>query len=211
MPVTDKYRYHRFDPDNDIEGLGKNEKLKPLDSRLVRCQLSLLDPDSISDRETAAKFLLNRIVDYYKVIGYVGPYMSGKSEIGFALGEWIVEHGHKPWREAFCTTNAYQWGSPQRIFNSVRYASYESSLLLAAWEITSEVPESSVALKRSAWAARNAIIDHCGHHWPNIRNRFGSKRMIGVLKCVLAELETCIYIQDDYWLGRFVYRKQMYA
>lgn len=205
MAVSDRERYNTTDPANDMPGLGKNPNLRPLDRVTVRKQFTFMDANSISDRERAIRFLLNRISDYYQVIGYVGPYMSnaGKSEIGCVLGGWIVERGYEPWREKLLTANRYHWDDPLKVFNKARYACFESALLLAAWEVSLEVPESAEALKRAAWAARYSIQRQCGEYWPAIRNRKGSKGMAKVLANTISRLEGMSFVAGGNWLGYF--------
>ncbi len=205
MKINDKTRYNTSNPDVDWLSLGKNPELSPLDRQYVRQALSFLHKDSVTDRERAAKFLLKRIQQYYDVIGYVGPIISSaKSEIGYCLGGWINEHGHAPWRESFCTTNNYSWEKPEKIFNSVRYACFESALRLAAWEVEQEVPESAETLKRARWLAYGAIQEHTDRRWYDIRNRMGTTGMKKQLKSVIDKVNLYrLVTSKGEWLGHF--------
>ncbi len=132
--------------------------------------------------------------------------MSKTSEIGYALAGWNIERNMSPWCQSYNTCNNYAWESPAKIFNSVRYACFETSLRLAAWEIGNEVPESRKALKFATWCARSAIQQNCGHYWPRIRNRYGSKRMKKVLASVIARIEPMsLVVGDQCWNGYFTY------
>jgi hypothetical protein len=202
--ISDKERYNTSSPAEDMLGLGENPNLKPLNKLLVRSQLTFLDKDSISDRERAVKILLGRITEYYEVIGYVGPYMSKTSELGYALGGWNAERGMGPWRQSYNTCNSYTWETPEKVFKAVRYSCFETALRLAAWEVGNEVPESNEALKRASWCARNAIQQNCGHYWPSIRNRYGSKSMRKVLAGTTSRIAQMTLVQGSGWLGHFI-------
>jgi hypothetical protein len=205
--VSDKNRYKTEDPFEDFPALGLNKDLKPLNKTVVRHQLGFMDCDSITDRERAVKILLDRITDYYQVIGYVGPMMSGSSEIGISLGGWCEEKNMSPWRESFCTNNKYTWENPEYVFNRVRFACFESSLLLAAWEISLEVPESSMALKKAAWLARNTLRELSDRQWSEIRNRYGSKSMRKQLQMVNERINEFRLCESSQWLGKFIQKE----
>lgn len=202
--IFDKHRYNTDNPTVDFMGLGDNSALKPLNKILVRSQLTFMDKDSILDRERAVKLLLERINEYYEVIGYVGPYMSKTSEIGYALGGWNTARNMQPWRQSYTVCNNYAWENPAKIFRDVRFSCFETALRLAAWEIGNEVPESQEALKRAAWCAREAIKANCGYRWTDIRNRFGSKRMRIVLRDATGRLAEMSLVSGKGWLGHFV-------
>lgn len=202
--VTDKTRYNTDNPFIDMPGLGENAKLAPLDRKKIRQQLTFMDPNSIADRERAVRIMLQRVQDYYECIGYVGPYISStKSELGYALGGWIVEPRMAPWRESFVSGQPILREQPERVFNKVRYACFEIALQLAAWEISQEVPESAESLKRAVWCADNAIKSLCDGHWSHIRNRMGTKGMKKQLAHVIERLEGMVLVKGSYWLGYF--------
>lgn len=202
--VNDKTRYNTDDPNNDMPGLGENVKLAALNRMKIRQQLTFMDPQSFAERDRAVRILLERISQYYECIGYVGPYITGhRSEIGYALGGWIVEPRMAPWRESFACGQPILREQPDRVFSRVRYASFEIALQLAAWEIAQEVPESAESLKRAAWCAYSAITSLSNGHWPNIRNRLGTKGMKKQLAHVIKSLEHMELVQGSYWLGYY--------
>lgn len=203
MSISDKFRYNTDDASIDTPGLGESPALRPLNKLLVRSQLSFMNRDSLIERERAVKILISRISDYYEVIGYVGPYMSKTSEIGYALGGWNTAKNMNPWRQSYLISNNYAWATPEKIFHDVRYSCFETALKLAAWEIGREVPESSEGLKLASWCARNAIQHNSGHYWPAIRNRFGSKGMRKVLAETLKNIDQKKLMSGLGWLGHF--------
>lgn len=174
--ISDKTRYSTDSPDEDFPGLGENPNLKALNTRLIKAQLTFLDDRSPIDRERAARALLERVAEYYEVVGYVGPYPRRRSDIGMALGGWRVELGI-PWRERWLATDIYCWGTtPDKIFRRTRYMCFESALRLAVYEFSQVVPDSAQALRQASWAAKNALMSGFSN-WRAIRNRYGSKRM----------------------------------
>lgn len=211
LKINDRCRYHTDDPTADFPGLGKNPNL-PLFNKALACrQLAMMDVDSLSDRARAVKFLLRRVADYYEVIGYVGPYKSHTSEIGYGLAEWVYDDKrYAPWRQGFCAGTSYFHEQAERIFYSIRFACFEMALSLAVWELSQVVPESAEALKRAGWVARNTIRQHCGHNWRDIRNRYGTKRMRKILRAVINTTRP-YGLTGGNWLGYFEPRKDRAA
>ena len=210
---NDKLRYNTVDPSSDFLALGESDQLAPLDKTYIRHALSFLDANSFADRDRAVRFMLSRIRQYYDVIGYVGPYVSKTGgEIGFALGEWIVERGYSPWRKSIMTTNRYAWEHPEKVFNQVRFACFESTLKLAEWEISQEVPESSDALHRAVWLARSTLQHHADC-WRKIRNRWGTCMMRKHLDSTIDSLKTCELIGNlsTNWLGHYAKKENINA
>lgn len=201
--IVDKLRYRTDNPQDDHPGLGESDALKPLDKTRIRAQLTFLDQNSITDRERAVHILLSRILDYYSVAGYVGPEMSKYSELGCVLGEWIIERGYQPWREKVVLTNNYAWANPEKIFKRARFLCFQSALRLAAWEVTTVVPESEEAIKRAYWCAYSSLTQMTPR-WPMIRNRYGSKRMKVILETRIREISQMQLVAGGAaWLGSF--------
>ena len=201
--VKDRYRYHYDNGQGEFPGLGDNPNLAPLNSTLIRAQLTFLNENSIRDRERCVRILLNRIQDYYQVAGYVGPVMSKRSELGCVLGDWIFERGYEPWREKVRLTNNFAWQDPGAIFRKARYLCLASAIRLAAWEIGKLVPESTEAIKRAAWCAYSSVTE-LNKNWSSIRCRLGSRRMKMVIDGSISQLTRMQLVQSSRgWLGSF--------
>lgn len=211
MAVNDKLRYRTDSPQTDFPGLGVNPDLIPLDRLRIRAQLTFLKADSLSDRAVAAKYLFDRIAEYYLVAGYVCPYLSKYSEMGTCLCEWIVEPRYEPWRVKRIFGGANDWADPEKVFNTVRFMCIESALRLAAWEASREVPESEKALQYAAWLVRATIVERCGGAWRNIRARYGTKRMRDTILAVKANIAEMEVVASNHWGGRFVDRSPRLA
>lgn len=206
MTSYDKTRNRTINPNEDHMALGENPNLRPMDRVRVKAAFSFMDGDSLRDRDRAARFLLDRIADYYEVIGYAPPHVNSYSEVGITLGGWNQDRGFTPWRSEIYTSNSTAWANPERIFNDTRYASFEAALFLAAWEVTQEVPESKYALRKAAYLATQTIKDLCEEDWSSIRRRYGSKKMRNVLNQVRAKLDQYELVKGRYWLGTFAER-----
>lgn len=205
MQCSDRLKFKTSNPNDDFPALGQAPTLTPLNRQFIRQALSMMNPDSIPEREIAARYLIGRIKDYYAVIGYVGPlHASGGSEIGQALAGWCTDPHFKPWRQVFVTGNKQSWANPERIFNSVRFIDFESALLLAAWEASVEVPESAEGLKRAAWLALRTIKGHTSRPWNDIRNKMGTTSMRKELSHVLQQMESLQLQENGRWLGSFL-------
>lgn len=202
--VSDKTRYNTSNPGIDFPSLGESEFLKPMDKRYVRQALSMMDCNSFAERDIAVRFLLKRIRDYFQVVGYVGPLISGaSSEIGYALGGWIIEPHFTPWRKVITTGSASAWANPAEVFNQVRYMDFDTALRLAAWEAGVEVPESKEALKRAAWLAMHFIQENSSKRWYMIRNRNGTRGMLKELDIIIQKIESFSIVKGRYWLGHY--------
>lgn len=200
--TDDKQRYHCRSLEADAPGLGANPRLAPLNRKSVRHQLSFMDPNSFAERQRAVRLLLQRIRDYYACIGYVGPYLTKYSELGYGLGEWIIDGPQcSPRRNSFCEGHGNYRDNVQKVFFEVRFSSFQLALHIAAWEFTQEVPESAEAIKRASWLAYQVIQQLCGAPWSTIRGRRGSKAMRKVLFRVINEFEHYQVVPGSRWLG----------
>ncbi|WP_390240914.1 hypothetical protein [Vibrio sp. R78045] len=202
--AEDKYKFKPQPNGIDSEPLGAHPNLPVLDKAYARQAFSFLDKDNLSDRERAALFLIRRIADYYKVIGYVGCELTNDSlELGRALGDWGESGCFEAYRTCYVLTLKEHWVNPARIFSNVRYACFESALRLAAWEVSQEVPESEQALRYAAALAYRSIRMNTSKKWVEIRRRNGTKRMRKELDHVLYQLKSQTLVQSNYWLGTF--------
>lgn len=191
MEAIDKYRY-RLPGGSDFPGLGENEALPRLDAPAIRRQLSFADSGCWKTERRAVLLLLERIAQYYTVIGYTGPLVTRfNAEIGTAYGRWFEERAYgqdHSRREVFHTTNNYAWSTPERIYRDTRFACIESALLLAQWEFLQEVPESDAVLKLARWTALRTVqsSELSGVRWHAKRGRWGTK---GIRKHLAHTLE----------------------
>ncbi|HDX8426011.1 TPA: hypothetical protein RQN23_000687 [Aeromonas veronii] len=202
--VSDKTRYNTSNPGIDFPSLGESQFLKPMDKRYVRQALSMMDCNSFAERDIAVRFLLKRIRDYFQVVGYVGPIISGaSSEISYALCGWTVEPHCAPWRKSITACSVSAWSNPAEVFNQVRYMDFETALRLAAWEAELEVPESKEALKRAAWLAMGFIRQNSSKRWHMIRNRNGTRGMLKELDIIIKKIESFSIVEGQYWLGYY--------
>lgn len=124
--------------------------------------------------------------------------------LGLALCQWIKHPGIGVWRQFYFSTNPLFEENPDTIFSSVRYASFDITLRLAAWEITRELPEAEAALNRAAMVAYRAIRYHCGEDWDRTRTAWGSKGMRQALAAAINIIERCELVVGKRGLGRFV-------
>lgn len=203
MEAIDKYRY-RLPGGTDFPGLGENEALPRLDTPAIRRQLSFAEQGCWKTECRAVLLLLERIAQYYTVIGYTGPLVTRfNAEIGTVYGRWFEERSYgrdDSRREVFHTTNNYAWSTPERIYLDTRFACIESALLLAEWEFLQEVPESHTVLKYARWTARQTVQswELSGVRWHSKRGRWGTK---GIRKHLAHTLE--LARSADYVPGAF--------
>lgn len=176
-------------------------RMTRLDTTRVRAALAMADRTNVIDVRSVTTMVLDRVSQYYDVVGYCAPrasFSKSESELPRAISadsEAIASNGGRPMHARAGLDTDLTEENVERLWKFAGMISLNLAFNMGEWEITRCAPESaaivSVATKFAYRICQSP--EWTGSPWVNIRRRIGSPAVRRILKSARSAI-------SDRWL-----------
>lgn len=176
-------------------------RMMRLDTTRVRAALAMADRSNVIDVRRVTTMVLDRVSQYYDVVGYCAPrasFSTSEPELPRAISadsEAIAPGGEHPIHARMGLDTDLTEENVERLWRFAGMISLNLAFNMAEWEIARCAPESSTIVSVSTRFAYRICQspEWTGSPWANIRRRIGTPGVRRILKSAKAAI-------PDRWL-----------